>query len=968
MLSGELLQAISAESFELVADELVLDDETLVWYVESGRVDVFLAEVKNNEAVSSYKHMARADEGRLLFSVDQSRESEFQLRMKGFPGFKIHKIPLVSVLEHLAPEAFAQQVDLWLESLSQAVAEDIPLLPSVDVALLPGVKIELPEKSVVSSQRGLVWVQSNESTAFLSTGETDRQLPSFLALCPQSWATYHKASNIETCSSADLLDRGFLVELAYRFQALAVDAEKLNRKLDLVDIAQIQIDSARRRQAAEDSAREELARVASQRPRAANDQHSALLQALRVIGKREGIEFIAPESDSPATLTSILLASGVRGREVDLTADPKWWLGDSFSMLANDREDLRPIALLPSNFGRYRMIDPAERQTKRVGTKEANSLGARAWVFYRPLPKRPANTKDILKIAGRGLPVEASRFLLAGLAAGFLAFAPAFALATLAHWLNWHQNLDMLPTLAVALVIVALLGTAMTYLQSSTLLRVEARATTRLSAALWDRILGIAPNGLQGLSAGELASRAMIFQNLRDRASGLVASALTSVLFIFPLLFLLFLFDTRLALISLCIGFVALACIIASGVLQIRPHKEFFRERQRLSGALYQLINGIHKLRSTGAEQSAFAFWAKGFVRQKETELLIARINTFTLAITSSIPFLAAAALFTAALLVREQFSISEFLLVYAGSMLFFSATARLGASVQALASIIPEYQQVLPLLRPMPEGADSSARQQDIEISLRGELRFDHVNFHYPNETDFALKDISLHILPGQFVAIVGESGAGKTSLINLALGLEQPASGSIYFDKHDLSHLNKRSLRRQIGVVVQNGSLQPGTLLHNITGVAQDLSEAKAWEAARLAGVEEDIRQMHLGMHTPVGESSSLFSGGQIQRILIAAAIIRKPRVVFLDEATNWLDNRYQSLVMRNIEALAATRVVVAHRLSTIKAADKILVLEKGRLVQSGNYPELASTPGLFQSLIERQLLEEEPTESLS
>lgn len=967
-LSGERLRAISAESFERVADELVLDDETLVWYVEAGHTDVFLVEVENGEAVSSYKHVARADEGRLLFSLDRSRESEFQLRMKGFPGFKAHKIPLALVLEHLAPEAFAEQVDLWLENLSQAVAEDIPLLPSIDVSLHPGMTAELPEKSVVSSQRGLIWVGANQSTAFLSTGEADRQLPSFLALCPQSWATYHQASHIETYSSTDLLDRGVLPDLVYRFQGLAVDAEKLNRKLDLVDIAQIQMDSARRRQADEDQAREELARIASNRPKVANDQHSALLQALRVIGKREGIEFIAPKGDAPASLASILLASGVRAREVDLKAEPNWWLGDSFSMLGNAREDLRPIALVPSHFGRYRMIDPSTGQTKRVGWKEAERLGARAWVFYRPLAKRPANTKDMLKIAARGLPVEAIRFVLTGAAVGLLAFAPSFALATLARWLNLSQNPEFLPTIGIALVIVALLGTAMTYLQNSTLLRVEARATTRLSAALWDRILGIAPNRLQAFPAGDLASRAMIFQNLRDRTSSLVANAVISVVFIFPTLFLLLLFDARLALTSLCIGVVALACIIASAALQLRPHQAFFAERQRLSGTLYQLINGIHKVRSAGAEQSAFAFWAKGFVHQKETEISIARINTFTLAVTSSIPFLAAAALFTAALLVRDQFSLSEFLMVYAGSMLFFSVTARLGASVQALASIIPEYQQVLPLLRPTPEGAESGTPQQNIEIALRGELRFDHVNFHYPNEADLVLKDISFHILPGELVAIVGESGAGKTSLINLALGLEQPASGAIYYDNHDLTHLNKRSLRRQLGVVAQNGALQPGTLLHNITGISHDLDEPQAWEAARLAAVEEDIRQMHLGMLTPVGESSSLFSGGQIQRILIAAAIIRKPRLVFFDEATNWLDNRSQTLVMRNIESLAATRVVVAHRVSTIKAADKILVLDKGRLVQSGSYAELARTPGLFQSLIERQLLEEEPRRSVS
>ena len=963
-LSDEEVQAIGTETFDRVVDELILDDEAFVWYVESGRVDVFLVETKNNEVVSSYKHLARADEGRLVFAVDRTREPQFQLRMKGFPGFRVHKIPLARLLEHFTPEAFAREVDLWLERISQAVAEDIPLLPSIDITLHPGMEIDLPEECVVSSQRGLVWVTSNPATAFLSTGEMDRQPPSFLALCPQSWATYHKASSIETRSSLQLLEQDLLVDLVYRFQVLAIDAEKLNRRLDLVDIGQLQIDSTRLRQAAEDSAREELARVSVNRQAAAGDQQSALLRALQAIGKKEGIDFIVPKGDAPASLTNVLLASSVRAREVNLTSSPYWWVGDSFSMLGHHREDHRPIALVRSNFGRYRMIDPTTGQTKRVSSKDVLSLGERAWVFYRPLPKRPTTTKDILAVVKQGLPLEAARFVLTGLAVGILTFLPAFALATLTRWVTWRENLELLPSLGVALLFVALLGMAMTYLQNSTLLRVEARAATRLSAALWDRLLGVPLNSLRGFSAGELASRAMVFQNLRDRASSLVASSLISVVFIFPILFVLLLFDIRLALISLCIGLVSLAFVVASGALQLRPHKEFFEERQRLSGTLYQLINGIHKLRSTGAEQSAFAFWAKGYVRQKEAEISIAGINAFTLAVTSSIPFLAAASLFAAALLVRDQLSIAEFLVVYAGSMLFFSAMARLGASVQALSSIPSEYQQIPPLLQTAPEGFDSSQQEQDMEITLRGELRFDHVSFNYPGGLDPVLSDVSFHILPGEFVAIVGESGAGKTSLMNLALGLEQPASGAIYYDNYDISHLNKRALRRQLGVVAQNGSLQPGTLLQNITGIAHDLGEPEAWEAARLATIDEDIRQMHLGMLTPVGDSSALFSGGQIQRILIAAAIIRKPRFVFLDEATNWLDNKSQAQVMKNIESLAATRIVIAHRLSTIKEADKILVLERGRLVQTGSYAQLSSVPGLFRNLIERQLVEEDAT----
>ena len=209
-------------------------------------------------------------------------------------------------------------------------------------------------------------------------------------------------------------------------------------------------------------------------------------------------------------------------------------------------------------------------------------------------------------------------------------------------------------------------------------------------------------------------------------------------------------------------------------------------------------------------------------------------------------------------------------------------------------------------------------------------------------------LDGVTFRAEPGEFIALVGPSGAGKSTLLRLLLGFEQPETGTVEYDGKDLSHLDVRAVRQQAGVVVQQARLLPGSIFHNIIGSSTALTVDDAWEAARIAGLDEDIRAMPMGMQTMISEGNATFSGGQRQRILIARAVAAKPRILLFDEATSALDNRTQASVTASLERLRATRIVIAHRLSTIRGADRILVLDDGRLVQSGTYVELAGEPG--------------------
>ena len=435
----------------------------------------------------------------------------------------------------------------------------------------------------------------------------------------------------------------------------------------------------------------------------------------------------------------------------------------------------------------------------------------------------------------------------------------------------------------------------------------------------------------------------------------MAANAVLSSVFLVPALFLLFLYDTALAWLTLGIGLFSLAVAAVVGLLQLEPQRWRYAAVRRLTGEVFQFVSAMSKLHASGAEGSAYASWARGYREQHLAEIRISRLNEHLVAFSAALPAASGAALLAVALWKGpDGLDLGAFLVVYAVSMTFFTAVAELGRSFETIAAIVPGYEQVEPILAAVPDvGNESSERP-----TLNGGIRLDHVSFRYDRDGPLIVDDLSIHASPGEFIAIVGESGAGKSTLVRLLLGLEAPTSGAIYYDTRDLAQLNRRSVRRQIGVVMQDGALQQGDIIDNIIGLGDDLTIDDAMRAARLAGVDEDINAMPMGMFTPVTDSSGNFSGGQIQRIRIAAALVRDPSIVIFDEATSWLDARAQAGVMRTVEGLFATRIVIAHRMSTIRHADRIYVLEAGRIAQQGRFDELLETEGPFRDLVTRQL----------
>ena len=933
-----------------------LDDPGVVWYVEQGEMDVFLGEYEDGDAVSPLKHLLRVGPNRLVFGMEEGAAEPLAMMAKGLPGSEFYRVPLEPLLERGAD--LADQVDRWIAGITAAVARDISLRPRPDHL------IDLEEDSqeavgVLSVNRGLVWLKA-EGAAFLGTEESGPQESGFMPLTPEGWLRLVQPVPLASASTRELGEEKRLFPALAEFHRLALSAEQLNQLLLRADRANMQVDRVTHRRRDEERSRRRLLDVVDPGRPGAESDVSPLLGALRTVGAHEGIDFRSPDTrgkgDEEPPLGDILRTSGVRGRRIRLSGDDPWWVGDSGAMLGFRREDGQPVALLPGVARRYRMVDPVSGRSDRVDAARAGTLEREAWFFYRPLPtERPVGTREMLRFSRWNLAADLGRFLAAGIAASALTLAPAVVVGMLVGRVFPEGDLGSLIRFTAALAGVAVVGTLLHLLQGTALMRIEGRVTVRAVAAAWDRALGLPLAFFRRFTVGELSMRLMAFQAIRDQMSGIVAEALLSVIFLLPTFLLIFLYDAALGWLNLGIGLFALLVAVVLGLLQIGPNRRIRRAAREVAGELFQYINGMAKLRSTGAEASAFASWARKYREQKQAEMQTGRLNEHLVSFSAALPMLAAAALFAAALRRGpEGLMVGDFLAVFAASMLFYTMVARFGQSFHAVAAILPEYEQVKPILEAVPERLPEASDP----VRLDGEVLFDHVGFRYGGDVPPLLDDVSIHARAGEFVAIVGRSGAGKSTLFRLALGLEEATSGGVYYDGRELKHLNLRAVRRQVGVVVQGASLHPGNVLDNIIGKSGELTIDDARRAARLAALEEDIDAMPMGFFTPVSDSRANFAGGQAQRIQIAAALVRNPRILFLDEATNSLDAESQARVMRSIETLAVTRVVIAHRLSTIRNANRIYVLEAGRVVQQGAFDELYEVEGTFRNLVRRQM----------
>ncbi|HEY9734804.1 MAG TPA: NHLP bacteriocin export ABC transporter permease/ATPase subunit, partial [Trichocoleus sp.] len=495
--------------------------------------------------------------------------------------------------------------------------------------------------------------------------------------------------------------------------------------------------------------------------------------------------------------------------------------------------------------------------------------------------------------------------------------------------------------------------------QGIALMRLETFADSTTQTAVWDRLLKLKASFFRQYSMGDLSSRVSAVSQIRQKLGNTLLKSVFTSLFSFLNLGLLFYYSVPLALIATLVAAINIGVTIVSSLLTLKKVRPLLEQQGKLFGMMVQIINGVAKFRIAGAEPRAFAYWGKQYSHQLKLMLSSQGIEDNLAVVNSLLSALTPAVLFGCAVMLLQQsqagsgqFTTGTFLAFNAAFGTFISGATSLSTTVVDVLDVLPIWQRAQPILQAQPEvDADKADPGR-----LSGQLTVDRVVFRYRPDGVRTLDNVSLRAEPGEFIALVGPSGSGKSTLFRLLLGFDTPESGNIAFDGQDLAGLNVNAVRRQLGVVLQNSRLMSASIFENISSNAV-ITMDEAWEAARMAGLADDVAAMPMGMHTVVSEGGTNLSGGQRQRLIIARALALRPRILLFDEATSALDNRTQAIVSESLDRLKVTRIVVAHRLSTIRNADRIYVLQGGQVVEQGSFDGLAQQDGLFSQLVKRQ-----------
>ena len=681
----------------------------------------------------------------------------------------------------------------------------------------------------------------------------------------------------------------------------------------------------------------------------------ALADALAIIAEREGFELRAPSDDERDAslferLERFANTTGFRFREIAL--DDGWLREEGPAFLAVEAASSRTLAVVWRHRG-WRTVDPVSRAETPIDARMAATLLPRGYMIYAALPERV--TMSVLRrfaIVGAG--GDLARLLVAAAAATLAGLLTPVATGAILGIAVPDGRLSLLQDMLVLLVAAAVGSLGFQIARGWALIRFSTTVNRRLQAAVWDRVMRLRTSFFRQYSVGDLAQRIVGIDEIRRLVSGLTVNSTIAGVFALAGLGVMALYDLRLTAFAFGYAVVVAVLLFVLGRAQMRLERIVYKRRGAVTGLMVEMLGGIAKLRIAAAELRAFSRWSHAFGQQRINSARAGRLAAFQTIAATCLPTLGTIGIFAIAAGGEQPLDVASF-------AAFSSAFSQFTAAILSLAIALSSAVEALPLfarLRPVLEAKLEVEASRSDPGRLGGQVAVRDLSFRYADNGPWILEDVDFEVRPGENVAIVGESGSGKSTLLRLLLGFETPTHGGVFYDGKDLERLDLRLVRRQIGTVLDTSRLVPGSLYENIAGNAP-LARDRVMEAARLAGLEADIAAMPMGLETFVTEGGAQLSGGQRQRVMIARALVRKPRLIFLDEATSALDNRTQAIVGQSIAAMNATRIVIAHRLSTIQNADRIVVLERGRIAEIGTYAELMGRGGAFHRLAQRQLL---------
>lgn len=659
-----------------------------------------------------------------------------------------------------------------------------------------------------------------------------------------------------------------------------------------------------------------------------------------------------PESikDTSEQIEYCLRPNGLMSRVVEL--DEGWYKDAYGPILAFTKENNQAVALLPDKISGYSFADPSSGRKIKLNRKTALLFDKEALCFYRPLPRKQLGIPDLLVYMKNCISVSDIVFIVittfALSAIGLL--MPRLTKLLTGPILNSGRK-EVLIAVAISMVCVALsaqlMGSVKTIIQS----RIDIKTSLGVQSAMMMRLMSLPANFFRKYSPGELKSRASSVNNLCSLIMNMVMNtaltSLTSLIYIGQI----FNFAPSLVIPSIIIVIVTVGFSIISTLTQIKINRKIMEHTAKESGLSYGLITGIQKIRLSGSEKRVFAKWLNVYSEGAELTYnppMFIKINSV---ISTAISLFSTIILYYMAM--QSNIDPSSYFAFTAAYGMLMGAFM----SVSGIALSAAQIQPILELAEPFLKTEPETSTGKEIITEISGDVELSHVSFRYTEDTPYILNDISLKIKSGEYVAIVGRTGCGKSTLVRLLLGFEKAEKGAVYYDGKDINNVDLSSLRKKIGTVMQDAGVFQGDIYSNIVISAPQLTLDQAWEAAEKAGIADDIRAMPMGMHTLISEGQGGISGGQRQRIMIARAIAPKPKLLIFDEATSALDNKTQKQVSEALDDMGCTRIVIAHRLSTIRHCDRIIVLDGGAIAEHGTYEELIKADGFFAELVKRQ-----------
>ena len=978
MAESSVAERLGGRAFETGSHEpFLLDDPEKAFYVERGFLNLFGVETDSERRMLGRRpFVARLDPGAVTFGGAVRPRNGGDGAAEGL--FALLAVPSQDAVlvdgqraRIESVEAFDLDATIWIEewiaNCSGYLVRDLGPPPPGARLLEAEPDVSYPAGSFLSAQHlDTVWVSADRPMRYM--GRDELVVPPGappLPLTEFTWVELEEDAAVSGLYTPTVLFQRRLRDSLALFNRMvcAYGAESGGRRSTaMVDRHSRGVEVRGASAATMFGNLGSVLGAAESRGVAAATGGTPLQAAAAAVAHSDRVELALPrEPDESGSIveavTRLVRPAGIRVREIALA--PGWHRRRGPSFVGETREGAEPLAAISGDDG-YRAVDGRTGESFAIDGRRAEAISDRGTMLYPPLPREVAGGGAAMLHSLRGFGPDFRTVAAMATLGGLLALVTPVLTGRLLAEVIPRVDTPMWVAFLGALFLAAF-GTALfDIVRALALLRVEGRVDERLQSAVWSRLLSLSTGFFRLYSAGDLADRANGISQIRQVLTGVVTGAVISGVFSLFSFALLFYYSWALALCAGGLVTLLMAATFVFGRGQMRHLRKSFTIQGAIDGFVFQMITGISKLRIANAEIHALLRWAEKFAEQKRATLSARRWMAAQATFNVMFMPLSMIAIFAyiAFQLLGDDgeaaFGLADYLSFNAAYGQFVAAVTGLTTAWTTAISVIPLFERVQPILAATPESAAGGIDPGE----LIGDIEFSNVSFRYLPDAPNVVNGVTFRIRAGSFVAFVGPSGSGKSTLYRLMLGFEQPDSGSVFIDGHDLAGLDLAALRSRMGVVLQNGQTLAASIFENISGTAS-LTMNEAWDAARAAGLDKDIEAMPMGMHTVLPEGGVGLSGGQRQRLLIARALARKPRIILLDEATSALDNRTQAVVQASLKGISATRVVIAHRLSTVQEAEHIYVMEAGRIVEHGGYDELMEKDGAFAQLARRQLV---------